>query len=145
MGFKQEFSLLLKARYPLIYLPTFEEDRIEYTIRKYAKLTQGQVIYTWDFVDGYRNNPNNAGYASRNPLQALEFIEKLTDTTPVIFLLKDFEFPDSNKNPVLLFTIVSLDPPMSLAIIGFFIDCASTATLPNASGSIDVETTISET
>ena len=75
MGFKQEFSLLLKARYPLIYLPTFEEDRIEYTIRKYAKLTQGQVIYTWDFVDGYRNNPNNAGYASRNPLQALEFIE----------------------------------------------------------------------
>jgi len=91
MGFKQEFSLLLKARYPLIYLPTFEEDRIEYTIRKYAKLTQGQVIYTWDFVDGYRNNPNNAGYASRNPLQALEFIEKLTDITPVIFLLKDFD------------------------------------------------------
>jgi SpoVK/Ycf46/Vps4 family AAA+-type ATPase len=91
MGFKQEFSLLLKARYPLIYLPTFEEDRIEYTIRKYAKLTQGKIIYTWDFVDGYRNNPNNVGHASRNPLQALEFIEKLTDTTPVIFLLKDFD------------------------------------------------------
>ena len=55
------------------------------------------------------------------------------------------EFPVSNRNPVLLFVIVSLDPPILLAIITFSIDCASTATLPNASGSIEAETTKSET
>jgi hypothetical protein len=27
--------------------------------------------YSWDFVDGYTNNPNNEGFAKRNPLQAL--------------------------------------------------------------------------
>merc|ERR1712157_711007 len=43
-----------------------------------------------DFVEGYTNNPNNEGFAKRNPLQALELIERLTAETPAIFLLKDF-------------------------------------------------------
>jgi SpoVK/Ycf46/Vps4 family AAA+-type ATPase len=41
-------------------------------------------------VEGYINNPNNNGIAKRNPLQALEFIEKITPETPAVFLLKDF-------------------------------------------------------
>ena len=64
--------------------------------------------------------------------------------TSIIFSLKDSAFPDSNKKPVLSLIIVSFHPPISLAIIGFFIDCASTATLPKASGSIEAETIISE-
>ena len=47
-------------------------------------------IYTWDFVDGYTNNPNNEGFAKRNPLQALELVERLNSETPALFLLKDF-------------------------------------------------------
>merc|ERR1712127_304831 len=43
-----------------------------------------------DFVDGYSNNPNNEGFAKRNPLQALELVERLTAETPAVFLLKDF-------------------------------------------------------
>ena len=42
-----------------------------------------------------------------------------------------------------LFNTVSFDPPILLAIIGFPIDCASTATRPKASGSIEAETTTS--
>merc|ERR1712238_1642 len=45
---------------------------------------------SWDFVDGYTNNPNNEGFGKRNPLQALELIERLTSETPALFLLKDF-------------------------------------------------------
>jgi SpoVK/Ycf46/Vps4 family AAA+-type ATPase len=41
-------------------------------------------------VDGYTNNPNNQGFAKRNPLQALELVERLNPETPAVFLLKDF-------------------------------------------------------
>ena len=90
MSFTQEFNLLLKARYPIIYITTIEEDRLEYTIRSCIKKNGNRGIYIWDFVEGYINNPNNNGIAKRNPLQALEFIEKITPETPAVFLLKDF-------------------------------------------------------
>lgn len=90
MKFNDELTLLLKARYPLIFINTIEEDRVEYIIRKHIKTTLNRSIYSWDFVDGYTNNPNNEGFAKRNPLQALELVERLTAETPAIFLLKDF-------------------------------------------------------
>ena len=90
MKFNDELTLLLKARYPIIFINTIEEDRVEYVIRKHIKTNLNRSIYSWDFVDGYTNNPNNEGFAKRNPLQALELVERLTAETPAIFLLKDF-------------------------------------------------------
>jgi len=90
MTFNDELNLFLKARYPIIYINTIEEDRVEYVIRKNVKMNLKRSIYSWDFVDGYTNNPNNQGFGKRNPLQALELIEKLNSETPAIFLLKDF-------------------------------------------------------
>jgi ATP-dependent 26S proteasome regulatory subunit len=90
MKFNDELILLLKARYPIIFIDTIEEDRVEYVIRKQIKASLNRSIYSWDFVDGYTNNPNNEGFAKRNPLQALELIERLTAETPALFLLKDF-------------------------------------------------------
>ena len=90
MKFTDELTLLLKARYPVIFINTIEEDRVEYAIRKHIKTSLNRSIYSWDFVDGYTNNPNNEGFAKRNPLQALELVERLTSETPAIFLLKDF-------------------------------------------------------
>ena len=90
MKFTDELTLLLKARYPIIYINTIEEDRVEYIIRKYIKTSLNRSIYSWDFIDGYTNNPNNEGFAKRNPVQALELVEKLTAQTPALFLLKDF-------------------------------------------------------
>ena len=90
MKFNDELTLLLKARYPIIFISTIEEDRVEYVIRKHIKTSLNRSIYSWDFVDGYTNNPNNEGFAKRNPLQALELIERLSSETPAIFLLKDF-------------------------------------------------------
>ena len=90
MKFTDELTLLLKARYPIIYITTLEEDRVEYIIRKSIKTNLNRSIYSWDFIDGYTNNPNNEGFAKRNPVQALELIERLTPQTPALFLLKDF-------------------------------------------------------
>src|SRR5210317_684495 len=90
MKFTNELALFLKARYPIIYINTIEEDRVEYIIRKNIKTNLNRSIYSWDFVDGYSNNPNNQGFAKRNPIQALELIERLNAETPALFLLKDF-------------------------------------------------------
>jgi SpoVK/Ycf46/Vps4 family AAA+-type ATPase len=90
MKFTSELALFLKARYPIIYINTIEEERIEYVIRKNVKTNLNRTIYSWDFVDGYTNNPNNQGFAKRNPLQALELVERLNSETPALFLLKDF-------------------------------------------------------
>ncbi|WP_421657037.1 AAA family ATPase [Leptothermofonsia sp. ETS-13] len=90
MSFSDEFELLLRARYPLIYIPTREEERIEAAIAHSAKQLGNRAVYIWDFVDGYQGNPNDEGFGKRNPLQALEFVEKLPATAPAIFILRDF-------------------------------------------------------
>nr|QCI05409.1 hypothetical protein [Crouania attenuata] len=47
-------------------------------------------IEIWDFINGYQNNPNYENKAIKNPLEALEIIEKTQSKTPKIFILKDF-------------------------------------------------------
>jgi len=89
MSFSTDFELLLRARYPLIYIPTREEERVEGAIALCAK--QGnRSVYIWDFVDGYQGNPNDAGFGKRNPVQALELIEKLPTSVSAVFVLRDF-------------------------------------------------------
>ena len=71
--------LLLKARYPILYISTNEEERIEYLIKYCAKKYVARTYYSWDFVDGYQGNPNDKGFAARNPLEALDLIDKILD------------------------------------------------------------------
>ena len=91
MNFLNEFVLLLKARYPIIYISTNEEERIEYLIKYCAKKYVARTYYSWDFVDGYQGNPNDKGFAARNPLEALDLIDKLTPETASLFVLKDYD------------------------------------------------------
>jgi hypothetical protein len=90
MSFREEFALLLRARYPIVYIPTYEEERAEVAIREEARIQGNRAVYNWDFVDGYQGNPNDAGFGRRNPLQALEFVEKLPASAPAVFILRDF-------------------------------------------------------
>jgi len=91
MNFLNEFVLLLKARYPIIYIATNEEERIEYFIKYCAKKYVTRTYYSWDFVEGYQGNPNDTGFAARNPLEALDLIDKLTPETGALFVLKDYD------------------------------------------------------
>ncbi|MGB3788878.1 MAG: AAA family ATPase [Phormidesmis sp.] len=95
MRFKDELSLLVRSRYPLIYIPTREEERAERAVADCAQsLGSGngssRSIYTWDYVDGYQGNPTDNGFARRNPLQALELIEKIPASAAALFVLRDF-------------------------------------------------------
>ncbi len=89
MNFQAEFELLLRACYPLLYVPTAEEERLETAIAAVAQQS-GRAVYIWDFVEGYRDHPNHANFGRRNPLQALELLEKLPDAEPGVFILRDF-------------------------------------------------------
>jgi SpoVK/Ycf46/Vps4 family AAA+-type ATPase len=91
MNFLNEFVLLLKARYPIIYIVTNEEERIEYLIKYCAKKYVARTYYSWDFVEGYQGNPNDTGFAAKNPLEALDLIDKLTPETATLFVLKDYD------------------------------------------------------
>lgn len=91
MSFLNNFILLLKARYPIIYVSTYEEERLEYLIKYCTKKYISRTYYSWDFINGYQGNPNDKGFATKNPLEALEFIEKLTPETAAVFVLKDFD------------------------------------------------------
>ncbi|MBO1346923.1 MAG: AAA family ATPase [Hormoscilla sp. GUM202] len=90
MDFNEEFELLLRSRYPAIYIQTAEEERVEEAIANIAAKLGNRAVYIWDFVDGYQGNPNDAGFGRRNPLQALEFVEKLPITAAAILVLRDF-------------------------------------------------------
>ena len=91
MTFQEELLILLKARYPIIYVITIEEDRLEYTIRNAIINKSYSNLYVWDFIEGYKLNPIKKEFGKRNPLEAIEFIEKINSRTPSIFILKDFK------------------------------------------------------
>jgi AAA+ superfamily predicted ATPase len=91
MKFLTDLTLLLKARYPIIYIETQEEERVEYLIKYLTKKVIPRAYYAWDFIEGYQGNPNDKGFGARNPLQTLELIEKLTPETSAIFVLKDYD------------------------------------------------------
>ncbi|MBC6423408.1 MAG: AAA family ATPase [Hormoscilla sp. SP5CHS1] len=90
MDFNEEFELLLRSRYPAIYIQTAEEERVEEAISAIAAKLGNRAVYIWDFVDGYQGNANDAGFGRRNPLQALEFVEKLPISAAAILVLRDF-------------------------------------------------------
>lgn len=89
MNFEKEIKLLLLSRNFLIYIVTEEENRLEYVLNHVNKSIFQQNICTWDFINGYKNNPNYEKNAQKNPLQALENIQYINMKT---FFLKDFHF-----------------------------------------------------
>lgn len=91
MNFQEEFTLLLRACYPLIYIPTNEEERAEKAIADVTAKIGKRNVYIWDFVNGYQENPNNAGFGKRNPLQALEFVTRMPSNAGGVFILRDFQ------------------------------------------------------
>jgi len=90
MYFEEKLKLLVQSRHSLIYIITNEEERIEYVINQLIDEKLEHSIQYWDFIDGYQNNPNYNQKAKKNPLEALELIEKSISTTCITFILRDF-------------------------------------------------------
>jgi SpoVK/Ycf46/Vps4 family AAA+-type ATPase len=87
MAFSDQFDLLARSRYPVIYIPTHEEERAEQQIAAAAASTvPARQVHHWDMINGFE--PGKAGRG--NPVAALDHVESAPDSAPAIFVLRDF-------------------------------------------------------
>lgn len=88
-----EIETLVRARYPLIYVVTWEEERALGEIQTVAE-SLGKKVYDWTISNGlsrYRSASQDRGEGRRDtkdPIVALR--EILSSTEPAIFVLRDF-------------------------------------------------------
>jgi len=83
----QELETLIRARYPLIYVVSWEEKRVEDALRAISA-NRGKRMLTWSVTQGLVASPTARDKQTQNPMAALDFIEGSND--PAVFVLKDF-------------------------------------------------------
>ena len=77
-----QLETLIRARYPIIYVVSWEERRVEETLREICQ-RRGKKMLLWTYTTGMAGN-----VASRDPLAALDYIMGAPDQS--VFVLKDF-------------------------------------------------------
>lgn len=93
--FSTRLDQLIRARYSLLYLVTWEEERATNFIRQVAE-SQGKTFYEWSITDGMRKAGGRDGERMREPMAVLN--EILQVDVPGIFVLKDFHrYFESNE------------------------------------------------
>ena len=90
-SFVDELDVLIRARYPLIYLVTWEEQRVDALLATLAE-SHGKALYTWSVTQGLcrLDDGRTASKATgpTDPGAALAAVEKLAEPALVVF--KDF-------------------------------------------------------
>ena len=82
-----ELETLIRARYPIIYIVSWEEKRVEDALRAIAS-ARGKKVYFWTITQGMVLNPNHRDNATKDPIAALDFVIDSRDQA--LFVLKDF-------------------------------------------------------
>ena len=89
--FVSDLDTLIRARYPLIYLVSWEEQRLDAILQDVAQ-SHGKSLLQWSVTRGLRRVSGARSMAiseqSRDPIEALGAIAKLTEASLVV--LKDF-------------------------------------------------------
>jgi hypothetical protein len=100
MNFQSEIETLIRARYPILYIISSEEMRVQNVVTEIAKKRQKKV-FEWSYSTGivpagssiqsqkHRNTP------TKDPLAALDQV--IEQVEPAIFIFKDFH-PFLTKN-----------------------------------------------
>ena len=97
----EELNILVRARYPILYILSWEERRIEKILGAVAE-ERRKKLYGWSItdglnrLDGYDVTPFDS--STRSPLRALEAIAASTESA--IFVLKDFHPFLDDQQPV---------------------------------------------
>jgi SpoVK/Ycf46/Vps4 family AAA+-type ATPase len=92
MGAAQEIDILIRAKYPILYIVSWEEGRVEATLGSVCK-NLNRTLHTWSITQGMKPQiarPGGAVKTSSLPgeLEALAQIHESGEFT--VFLLKDF-------------------------------------------------------
>lgn len=106
---KQHLSNLFKARFPIVYIPTWEEGRAIEILNDIAidesLIKTVRTLYVWSQTQGmYSYNTGKVISDTKAPIKALEYIEKCEE--PAIFALKDFHIYFGAENTKPDFTII---------------------------------------
>lgn len=91
-----EISTLIRARYPIIYIVSWEEQRVMDALKVIAD-ERGKRIYNWSITQGMGVN-GGVDDTTRDPISALDYVLKSRDQA--IFALKDFH-PFINDNSII--------------------------------------------
>ena len=83
---KEELELMIRSRYPIIYLITWEEMRVKRFMQGISSSLNKQ-LYSWSISSGMESNGRTVD-ETKTAEAALDFIEKSSDNA--IFILKDF-------------------------------------------------------
>jgi ATP-dependent 26S proteasome regulatory subunit len=82
-----ELETLIRARYPIIYIVSWEEKRVEDALRAIAR-DRGKKIFFWTITQGMVQNPNHRDNATRDPIAALDAV--MDSREQALFVLKDY-------------------------------------------------------
>ena len=85
-----QLDLLIRARTPIVWIRSFEEQRVEALLQQAARRLGGRTLLRWDFIAGLAGAPNRDGEAARNPMAALAVLDGLPADSGAILLLRDF-------------------------------------------------------
>ena len=113
----KKLSNLLKARFPYIYISTYEEERatkfIKSVVSNQAKVKVQREVLVWTQAIGLKNKDEVISNTS-NPARLIEFIEKYDKDA--VFILYDFHVFFGNKqrpaDPVIVRSLRDLIPTL---------------------------------
>jgi AAA+ superfamily predicted ATPase len=100
MNFQAELETLIRARYPILYIITSEEMRVQNAVVEIAKKRQKKV-FEWSYSTGIVpagtsiQSQKTRSAATKDPLMALDQV--IEQVEPAIFVFKDFH-PFLTKN-----------------------------------------------
>ena len=126
-----QLETLIRARYPIVYVVSWEERRVEDALRTIAR-ERGKKLSIWTVTQGFGTSTGQRDNTTRDPLAALDFIINSPDQA--IFLLKDFHsfisdfnvtrrlrdltlaLKNSFKNLIILSPVLKLPPELEKEI-----------------------------
>lgn len=126
-----ELETLIRARYPIVYVVSWEEKRVEDRLRVIAR-ERSRKFHVWTVTQGFTSSTGLRDNVTRDPIAALDFV--LNSPDQAIFLLKDFHsfisdynvtrrlrdltpaLKNSFKNLVILSPILKLPPELEKEI-----------------------------
>jgi SpoVK/Ycf46/Vps4 family AAA+-type ATPase len=102
----KDIEHLMRARYPLIYILSSEERRVEKSIAEVLAAREREKnyrtkIYTWSVTEGVRVGTEPQG-DSKDPLKALRFILEAKKDERAVFILRDLHAFQKNPEVVRL-------------------------------------------
>lgn len=84
---EEEIEFLIRARYPLMYVTSTEEGRVEASLRKICQRLNRRFI-TWSCTEGFQGGDGDTFNDIRDPQRAMEHIFRYENNA--LFVLRDF-------------------------------------------------------